>query len=327
MPQQALNVFVSVTQSGKGNILFKAADIYTATVDKNGQLIQGLAGTSVTLQNEDVATINHELITDNLGEALINEVPAGRYKFRAKATNHQEIGGRLVVKPGITINQPVFLSYNLVTVDWSVREISIQDRYEITLNATFETDVPAPVVIMQPASINLPKMGVGDVFYGELTLTNYGLVRADNVKGQLPSSDEFFRYEFLVDIPTSLVAKQRVTIPYRIVALQSLENSVNSKSASGGGCYSYSQVLTTTYTYICANGVETVGSVDTYWISASNSSCPAGSGGIGTGFGGFGFGFGSGSGFGGDFSGTSSGNSLPGTHNGCNKTPGGDGGC
>ena len=314
MPQQVLNVFVSVTQSGKGSVIFKAADIYTATVDKNGLLIQGLANTSISVQNEDVSTITQELITDRLGEALFQDLPAGRYKFRAKAASHQEIGGRLLVKPGITANQPVFLSYNLVTVDWSVKEISIQDRYEITLNATFETDVPAPVVVIQPASINLPKMGVGDVFYGELTLTNHGLVSAKDVVAKLPGSDGYFRYEFLVDIPATLEAKQRLTIPYRIVALQSLEASASSATASGGGCYNYSNTLVTSYGFTCANGDPSSGSASASWFSGSNSSCPGGSGGGGGG------GW-SGGGSGGGWSG--GGNSLPGTQRHCKKAPGG----
>lgn len=316
--QQALNVFISVSQSGKGNALFKAADIYTATVDKNGQLIQGLANANISVQNEDVPTITQELNTDALGEALFQDLPAGRYKFRAKATNHQELGGRLLVKPGITVNQPVFLSYNLITVDWSVREISIQDRYEITLNATFETDVPAPVVVLQPASVNLPKMGAGDVFYGELTLTNHGLIGAEDVVAKLPGSDGYFRYEFLVDIPATLEAKQRLTIPYRIVALQSLEASASSATASGGGCYSYSNSLVTSYGFTCANGEPSSGSASTSWFSGSNSSCPGGSGGGGGGW--------VGSGGGGGWGGGSVGNSLPGTQSSCKKTPGGNGG-
>src|SRR5690606_15629519 len=172
VPAQSLKVYASVSQSGRGNVLFKASDIYTATVDKQGKLIPGLAAATVTLQNEDVATITQELVTDALGEALFEGLPSGRYKFRVRASNHQEVGGRVVFKPGIPYHQSVFLEYNLITVEWSVREITIQDRYEITLNATFETDVPAAVVVMQPSSVNLPKMKAGDVYYGELALTN-----------------------------------------------------------------------------------------------------------------------------------------------------------
>ncbi len=275
VPEQNLNVFASVTQSGQGNVLFRAADIYTATVDRNGQLIQGLRGARVTVQNEDVLSVTQELVTDTIGEALFLNLPAGSYKFRATASNHQELGGRFQIKPGITANQPIFLEYNLVTVEWSVREITIEDRYEITLNATFETDVPAPVVVFEPRSTNLPKMKVGDIFYGELTLTNYGLVRADNVISRLPSSDQFFRYEFLGELPASLQAKQRVVIPYRIVNVRSLDGD---GAATGGGCYSYGQHAQINFSYECANGAVSNGNASSSWFSSDNSSCGTGGG-------------------------------------------------
>jgi len=293
VPAQSLNVYASVSQSGQGNVLFKAADLYTATVGKDGKLILGLAGATITMHNEDVSTISQELKTDALGEALFQGLPAGRYKFRAKANNHQEVGGRVIIKPSITLNQSVFLEYNLITVEWSVREITIQDRYEITLSATFETDVPAAVVVMKPASVNLPKMNAGDVYYGELVLTNYGLIRADNVKQKLPPSDAYFRYEFLVDLPSYLDAKQRITIPYRIVALQSIEGAASSENASGGGCYSYSNTYRVSCDFKCANGASSSCGAGTSWFSVSSTTCSGGSG-SGVGGGGWGGGWGGG---------------------------------
>ncbi len=220
LPAEVVNVFVSVTQSGIGNILFKASDIYTATRDKDGNLIPGLAGARVYLQNEAVISQSYELTTDAYGEAYFQDLPAGSYRFKATAQNHQEAGGRISIKPGLTVNHSVFLEYTLISVEWSVREITIEDRYEITLNATFETDVPAPVVVLQPTSINLPRMAAGEVFQGELVLTNYGLIRADDLQTQYPVSDEYFKFEFLEQPPTSLEAKQRVRLPYRVIALR-----------------------------------------------------------------------------------------------------------
>ena len=278
VPAQSMSVFASVSQSGQGSVLFKAADIYTATIDKSGKFIPGLAGATVTIQNEDVVTLGYSLTTDSLGEALFQNIPAGRYKFRAKATNHQELGGRFEIKPGITANEPIFLDYNLVQVEWSVREVTLQDRYDITLNATFETDVPAPVVVLSPSSTNLPLLKAGEVFQGELTLTNYGLVRADNVRSQLPQSDANFRYEFLTEPPKTLEAKQKVTLPYRIIALVPLDAAAG--TASGGGCWSYSQQYVVPYEYTCANGTQSQGSTRTYWFSYANNTCAgAGTGG------------------------------------------------
>lgn len=268
VPAQLLNVFVSVTQSGQGNVLFKASDIYTATLDKQGRLILGLAGATVTIQNEDVASVSRELVTDAQGEAYVQDLPAGRYKYRVRATNHQETGGRLQVKPGVTLNQPLFLDYNLIQVEWSVKEITIQDRYEITLNATYETDVPAAVVVHTPRSVNLPKMNAGDVFYGEINIQNFGLVRADNLKIKLPPDDVFYKFEFLVNLPSALEAKQKITVPYRITSLKVLDDQ---GAASGGGCATWSATLPSTCSYVCANGqlTETCGD-STSWFASSS---------------------------------------------------------
>lgn len=161
-----------------------------------------------------------------------------------------------------------------------MREVSIQDKYEITLNATFETDVPAAVLVAQPASVNLPLMRTGEVYYGEIVVTNYGLIRADNLKQQLPQSDDKFRFEFGVEVPESLGAKQRITIPYRVVALKSLEDQVNTANTSGAGCYSYGNQTSLTCSYTCANGVRTDNcGTQIHFFSYSNSTCP-GTGGI-----------------------------------------------
>jgi hypothetical protein len=214
------------------------------------------------------------------------------------------VGGRLSIKPGITLTEPVFLNYKLITVEWNVREVTIEDRYEIILNATYETDVPAAVLLMQPLSINLPKMAAGEVYYGELTLTNHGLIRADEVTMTPPPDDAWFRYEFLVDVPSSIEAKQRVTIPYRIIAIQSLDAASTEGNASGGGCYTYTSQVRVGGQYICKNGTVSFCSAGSYWVSASNSTCTGGGegGGVGGnvawdwGGGGNGGGFGGGSG-------------------------------
>lgn len=289
-------VYVSLTQSGIGNALFKASDIYTGTVNQSGQRIAGLSGARITVQNEAVTTVTQTVTTDSLGEAYFTDLPAGRYKFRATALNHQEIIGRLTIKPGITVTEDVFLDYNLVTVEWSVTEITIQDKYEITLTAIFETNVPAPVVVMEPVGINLPVMKAGDIFYGELTLTNYGLVRADDVVFRAPRTDDVYRFEFMANVPSTLEAKQRVTIPYRVVVLKSLDDPA--PTATGGGCYTYANSAGVGFDYECANGTKSSGSASSTFIH-SYGTCSSGSSGGGGGSGGSGGGGGGGWGGGG----------------------------
>ncbi|MCP4692730.1 MAG: carboxypeptidase regulatory-like domain-containing protein, partial [Desulfobacterales bacterium] len=180
-PTRDINMFASVTQSGVGGVLFKVSDIYTGTLDNDNNPIPGLAGARIRLQNELVLTEEYNKTTDSLGEAEFSDLSAGRYKYRIRAGSHESNSGRLWIKPGLTTGQEVFLDYNLVTVEWDVTETTIEDKYEIVLTATYQTDVPAAVVIIEPVSVTLPDMKPGDVFNGESVLTNHGLVRADEL--------------------------------------------------------------------------------------------------------------------------------------------------
>jgi len=269
-----INVFVAVTQSGEGGVLFKVSDIYTATLDANNQLIQGLAGARITVQNERVPTIRQTLATDANGETLFSNLPAGWYKFRATAPNHQEQLGRFRIKAGITISKPVFLNYNLVTVEWSVTEITLQDKYQITLNATYETQVPAAVVVVDPPSVVLPpNMAPGDVFYGEFTLTNRGLIRADNLQVTVPASDEYFRYELLGGLPDSLAAEEQIVVPYRVIALKAVTPGATS-GTGGAACSAYMACADVGYDYECANGTIADGTGRHCWtVPVSAASC------------------------------------------------------
>jgi hypothetical protein len=216
------SVRVSVTQSGIGNALFYLSDIYTATLDQVDDRILGLAGAIVRVQNQEVLTVDQAVTTDQAGEALFQDLAAGRYKFQASAPDRQSVTGTPWIKPEITVSQEVFLDYDLVNVEWSVTEIPLQDRYDIKLQAVYETDVLAAVVVIEPASVNLPDMEPGDVYYAEFTLTNDGLIQAEDLKVSL-GLDANCRVELLTDPPKILGAKQRVAIPYRVVALGNLD--------------------------------------------------------------------------------------------------------
>ncbi|RJQ65600.1 MAG: hypothetical protein C4519_27615, partial [Desulfobacteraceae bacterium] len=258
-PVSDIGLYVSATPSGIGNALFKVKNIYTGTLNARNEVIQGLSGARITLQNEKNLTIVHEKTTDNLGEALFSNLPAGIYKYRVKAAGHQERISRLWIKPGLTVSEDMFLEYNFVTVEWEVVETTIQDKYEIVLNITYETNVPAPVVVCEPSSVSLPDLKAGDVFNGELALTNKGLIRADNVELKLPKADQYVRYELLAPVPQSLGAKERITIPYRLTCLQSLSAAEEVQSGGGSGCYR--ACFTTTYHGVSSNGCPYSGSV------------------------------------------------------------------
>ncbi|WP_162493019.1 hypothetical protein [Pseudomonas sp. BMS12] len=295
----------AVTQSGQGGVIFQASDIYTGTRDDNGQLIPGLAGAKIKLQNRNVLTEEYSLVTDSRGQALLENIPAGEYTYRVSAWDHDDLGGQLWIKPGLTHAESVFLMSKLVTVEWSVKEITLEDRYEVVLDATFKTKVPTALVMIEPLSINLPAMRKGDVIQGELAFTNYGLIRAEGVQGQLPTGDARTRIEYLRPLPSTLEAGEVVVVPYRVLALQSFDPDDVLNGAAG--CWSFSYPVSAKYSSQCANGTVVNGQAGS-GFHANGGICGGGGtggGGIGGGGGASGGGAGGWGGWGGGGGGTS----------------------
>lgn len=309
-------ITVAVTQSGIGGVRFDVADIYTATLDENEQPILGVKGVTIKLQNEAVLSEQYDAVTGSDGTALFEELPPGVYLFRASAKNHMDVSGRVRIRPGVIIDQHIFLDYQLISIEFGVTETTINDIYDIVLEATYQTQVPAPVVLLEPLSINIGGMQVGEERTGQLTLTNYGLIEARTVKFTPPQSDSEFKYEFFADIPDTLPPKTRIVIPYRVTALGEAGTqgddaqgrsspstpsirALAARSTRSTQCTSYTSRYWVGYEYECVNGALRKGSNGGYYTYLKGQHCTGGSGiSWGGGWGG-GFGGGGGGGWGG----------------------------
>ena len=297
------HVYVAVTSSGEGSMIFTVSDIYTGTEDPYGEIIQGLQGAYFRLQNERVTSIEESGTTDESGAVTFSDLPAGTYKYVVTADNHQSVTGRVSIKPGVTSSINVHMDYNLVSIEWFVQEIALQDKYEIVLTAEYETDVPAPVVIMTPESIELPDMQKGDVEYGEIVLTNYGLITAEDIELNVPQDNDY-KIEFLDGIPETLEAKQRVTLAYKITALNDITTAEGDDS--GGGCYTKTIPIVVGYTYHCVNGEWRSAAIYAYMtkiVGSCSGVPPSWGGGGSSGGGGSGSSYGTG-GYGGGYGGS-----------------------
>ena len=257
-PQDIL-VSVNVTGAGIGSVFFKVTDIYTGTVGLNGYVVQGLSDARIRVSQEnDLATDISPVSTDYTGEAQIEDLAEGSYQYRIFAPEHKLYSGRFFIKPGVTTVEQVFLPSELVTIEWRVTPVTFTDSYSVETEVHYETDVPAPVVVIEPANVNLPDMIAGDVFHGEFTITNYGLVRADNVTYKAPSANAFYRYELMPGLPEVLEAGESVSMPFRVTCL----NTFDGQDGTGGedeaeDCSS--SCGSVDYDFTCAGGDESEG--------------------------------------------------------------------
>ena len=129
-------------------------------------------------------------VTDATGAVTLPNVPAGPYVLEVQAAQHDTYRASFTVQPGITNNSEVFIAQDLVTYTWSVTPTTIQDTYQIQLQTTFQTDVPAPVVTIA-APDSLPTLQPGQSGQINVTLTNHGLIAADGVQLVLPTDPEY----------------------------------------------------------------------------------------------------------------------------------------
>ena len=225
---QDFPVSVTVSPGGKGGALLKIVDPYYQLTLPDGATnaaFNGLAGASVVLEKESstgVPTITQGATTDTNGEVEFTDLPAGSYKLRINADRHEPYVSRIVIKPGVIYADQIALAYNPVTFTWEVVPVTFQDRYDIVLTATYETNVPVPVVVIEPSSINLPKMCAGQVFTGEFRIANHGLIDAHDVNLPVPATDENFSYELLSNFGDTVKAGQTVTVSYRVKCLKPL---------------------------------------------------------------------------------------------------------
>jgi hypothetical protein len=268
-------VSVSITAAEDGSVRFKIVDIYTNTLGADGVRIPGVAGARVSVQNEAVSSIQAQGVSNTQGEVTLGPLPVGRYTYRVSSQQRNDVAGRFIVQPGVTVDERVFLDFNAVSIQWSVVETTIRDRYDIILRATYQAQVPAPVILVEPMMINIPHMQLGETQGGEVQITNYGLVRADHVRFTPTASDPYYRIEFLDPIPEQLQARQRVRLRYRITALSALPEA----EAKSNTCQSYANQAQLQYDFECAAGDSRSSAASLAFNRTYGNNCTAGAGG------------------------------------------------
>ena len=135
-----------------------------------------------------------------------------------------------------TAYRPADPSLAVTTTEWSVNETEIQDRYQIVVNTTYETDLAIASLIFTPASVSLPLMRFGDVVQGEVCVRNVGLIRAQDIR--MPSiQGAKRRIEWLSSIPSSLEAGETICLAYRATRIgePDADDPINLPAGGSGG--------------------------------------------------------------------------------------------
>lgn len=174
-----------------GDLLVDVVNEYTY----NTVAAPHLAGASVRVLHPYTGQVIAQGTTNQDGHFLVQGINEGYYTLRVSADKHSSYDNNIFVRKGQVNLEVVFLAFQAITYSWNVVPTMIQDEYQITLVATFETNVPAPVLTINMPD-TLPQLGFGQTFPFIVTITNHGLIRAKDVQLKLPEDTE---YEFFAN--------------------------------------------------------------------------------------------------------------------------------
>ncbi|WP_223834279.1 putative Ig domain-containing protein [Spirosoma profusum] len=180
------------------------------------------------------------------GVFLGANIPEGKHRIKVEKDKHLPYEDVLEINPGATTESTVFLNYQAITFSWNVVPTTVEDQYETVLEATFETNVPIPVVTIEMPN-EMPELSTGQSYQFMVTLTNHGLITAEEVTLNLPTTDS--EYEFITNyLPGDLLAKQSIQIPVVMRRRSGLPGG--RAAAASGSCTDFTGVV---YKYKCKN--------------------------------------------------------------------------
>lgn len=176
-----------------------------------------LAGASVIVTHPTNGATITSGITGEDGKFEI-VLPEGYYTVSVSAPHHNSYRDNLLIDPGVENVKTVNLSIEAITVDWKVEETTVEDEYSIVTTVSYETNVPVPVVELKiPQSINAKDLPEGESLIFYATMTNKGLITAEDVQLELPTGFRAIEFEALSNnTPFSLAPQQSVNIPVKV---------------------------------------------------------------------------------------------------------------
>lgn len=192
-------------------------DLHVSVSDQLTFFAEGapkVAGATVTLTDPFTFDVVATTTTDADGNVMLADLAEGQYLLTVTADKHASFRGTIHIKPGTTTDQDVILDRQLVSYSWNVVPTDVQDHYKIVLESTFETEVPLPVVTVDPLLIPVVLPGVTSTTM--MTLTNHGLVQAENVAIKVPVNDDLFEIVALTPMIDVLPAMSSVQVPITI---------------------------------------------------------------------------------------------------------------
>lgn len=207
---------VEPVSESTGTLTIDVCDEYTYYTNEAPHV----SGAEVTISHPTTGKVIAQGVTGKDG-TFSTVLPEGYYAVRVTASKHNTYQNNILVDPGKENILITNLSYEAITIDYNVEETEIEDEYEIKTNVKYETNVPIPVVeLLVPSKIEAKSLSDGESLIFYATLTNKGLITAEDVEFLLPEGFKTLSFESLsYTEPFTLAPQQSVRIPVKVTKI------------------------------------------------------------------------------------------------------------
>jgi hypothetical protein len=193
--------------SAVGSVQVTAVDEFTFYAVGN----PNVTNATVVITDATTGTVITNGVTGADGTFFVPRTTEGYYKLNVSADQHTSYSDTLLFVAGQTNFVSAFLSRQAVTYKWTVVPTQVQDTTKITVDTTFATEVPEPVITVDPSVIDLSQVqGVQTQI--NLTIANHGLIAAQNFRLQFGTHPDW-SISPLISSVGALPAKSSLTIP------------------------------------------------------------------------------------------------------------------
>ena len=180
-----VNFDITFVEKEKCSLSISAMDSFSLKLDDRSNI----ANASVRLYNAYTRELEASGYTDESGNIFFDNLEAGDYYLYIDADKCDRYKTNVSLRPGQDAVLEAYLENSTVDYVFNVTPSEIEDKYEITIESEFVTSVPRAVVVFDKNVYELPDMRPGDTVYFTMTVSNYGLVAADQFRLELPQGD------------------------------------------------------------------------------------------------------------------------------------------
>ena len=162
--------------------------------------------------------------TDTNGLITVTNLQEGSWNWQVSGVGCRNAIGTVAIASDQVAYQHARLSRSLVTVTFSVVPVPFTDVYTIQVEQTYETHVPAPVLVLDPPYMSFRHVASGFEANYTVNLKNYGLIQLSNVRLTGHQNGGLQLTPLITYIP-EILPMQSVDVPFTLTY---------SKPAAGG---------------------------------------------------------------------------------------------